>query len=376
MKILVNKYGMTFYTRDAAQNPGGEQGETEGIIRHLIAQGHDVVYYGPTRGDMPCKTIAPMTRGLDTDCAIGEQEAQWEEFDKPELERHGPFDVLINVNGMPPTWSIVDNPNFARVQTFSIGRCAPVLYFLKHFKVPRIVVNNDPRAYTRDSEMSSIIPECRPAALLDQCSGEHTSVIGGKRWKRVSHYAHAESWGYLGDPLPFGTKQDLIGVISHAHVTTGIKKSSFEPWHALLGKSQIPVWGKGWEDQGFIHRGILRANEVIEKFSSFAASPVVSHTPNFYTGKPFVILNAGCVPAIYGRGEAGTWDPHERYLPLDSVLRVQTYSDLQSFALNACEGVLQEMREVFKPNFSVLDQCVEAFEKNSKENGFGGYYSC
>jgi len=316
---------------------------------------------------LPCPAVRPFTKGIDTDAEPGAQKAQWEAFDLPNLEAYAPFDFLINVNGMPPTWSLIDNPRWARVQQFSIARCAPVLYALQHFKMPRICVNNDPRAYARDAEMSTIIPEARPVALLDQRRGKSSVTIMGTKWTRHHHYARAESWGYLGDPLE-NYRLYLVGVIAHAHVNDGIKKSSWEPWDAILDDS-IPIWGKGWTRET---RGVLQANEVMDTFSQITACPVVSHTPGFYTGKPYVMLNAGCIPMIYGTGQRGTWDPDEVYLGFDSTRRITTNENMWQCAGlidRHYEECLEQMRETFKPNFSVLDQCIENF----KENEFGGY---
>jgi hypothetical protein len=136
----------------------------------------------------------------------------------------------------------------------------------------------------------------------------------------------------------------------------------------------LQVIGRGWE--GFDRSrftperfpGSVRQNIVAQQLSQAVTCPVVSHSPGFYTGKPFVVHACGAVPVLYGRGadkQSHTWDPRGIYEPLDSEFRVTNWDELKrvSTLLHSDGQLFEQLRTAWsdrlQPRFDKLDRLID-----------------
>ncbi len=396
--LLVAKSGGAFFTRaeSAKNSSSGEQGETEGIIRHL-AQRDDIrlIYFGRAYGEIPCEIFEPDINGFTEYTTVREQETHWaEDVARMKQLLHG--DELIGfvmTAGYSPTFSWVNNPNGAQVQAASVRYQGPVLNILEQFEIPRIVVNNDPRTYPKDQEMSCGWKYARPAALLDQCALDTFQVVGGKKYRRRSVWARPESWAYHLRGLP-NTEALSCVVIAHAHITDGCKqRHRNSSWANVLGGDLpygLQVWGNGWKAYESydpnIMLGTLRPNEVMALLNQTMCCPCVAAAPGFYTGKVYVCEAQGCIPILYGDGnDLYTWDPNGILEPLNSPYRVVKPGDLKRivdlYRLN--ENLRIERRkfwsEATKAHWYYLDNVVSDLVQGRDWNSpdwfeeYGGY---
>lgn len=374
--ILVTKSGSAFYTRRAASRASnvGEQGETEGTLRHLLERDDvRVVYFGAYRGEAldGLTVVEPDIEGHDEWTTFARQKEGFEN-DVAALEPHGPFVGYLCVAGYSPTMSMIDNPKASTVQAQSVRYQAPMLNVLERFGLPRLVVNNDPRTYPKDQEMSLGWDRARPEALLDQCDDVKQVVVGGRSYTRRSVWARPESWAYHirrenTDELP-------CVVIAHAHIGDGCKmRDRGYSWSNVLGFPRpdgLRVYGRGWEHYpGYdpeVMPGPVKPNEVMDILRTATCCPCVSAGPKFYTGKVYVCEAQGCVPLLYGDGaDPFTWDPEGVIEPLDSPWRVVKPGDLLARVnlLRRSRADREERREFWReacrPRWDVLDRLVD-----------------
>lgn len=393
--ILIAKGGGVFYTRkEAAKNStSGEQGETEGIIRYLVAH-PDVtpIYYGQYRGEHLCDVFEPDIRGITEQCAGCEQTAAFERDYMRFMQEYFDHDVIgfINVSGYSPTFSHIDNPNWATVQAAAVRYTAPMLDIIQRLKIPRIVVNNDPRTYPRDQEMAhDRWSYSRPAALLDQREKRWDKVVGGKKFKCHSVYAAPESWAHH-DPRE-NTNRRYCTMIAHAHLHDGIRvpgrERALRQWLHREYPLGFEVWGKGWERyehyEPEIYPGVLKPDEVLDVLNETICCPVIAHEPGFYTGKIYVLVAQGCIPLLYGRGDEYTYDPLEKILPLNSPFRfdshrgfldavervVERQSSLRDFWKKACEPRWEVLTDLIDDLLVGRDMTTESWFDD-----YGGYF--
>jgi hypothetical protein len=368
--LLVNKQGQVFRTRSFGKaNKVGEQGETEGLIRHLIEKWPGkVVYFGQCRGELPCDVIDSCTPNDLNEWSTAAYQEECFAADVDVLKKYEPIAGMIQVAGYAPTFSHIDNPNGATVQAAAVRYSAPALNVMQKFALPRIIVNNDPRTYPRDQEMSMGWPHCRPVALLDQRDMKRPQVVGGKSYARCSRYASCESWGFLQRTASAKTVRSVC--VAHAHFSDGIRNGDPNIWREIF-TSGVPedfkIYGKGWGSWDN-WAGVLNADDVQEVLSSAVCCPVVSHTPGFYTGKPYVIEASSCIPL-----------PHRDYpfkckVPEDLVLRdfVKQANDLwDNFELRVQS--MEWWRKACVPEWSVLDELLEKLWEGKPIDNFGGY---
>jgi hypothetical protein len=343
--IVVSKYGMKFYTRDCTKNAIGEQGETEGVLRHLVDAGHRVLYFGKHDGELEGVTfLEPHLTDLDDMSTAAHQEALWK-LDTEMVGDHKP-DLALQINGMAPTFSWIDNPRGARLQSFAVRMCGPWLNVLQSLKLNRMCINNDPRSYPRDQEMSYGWDYVRPSVLLDQCSAQKKMTVGGKDYLRVSHYAKAESFGWLPH-RPNQKKRDVV-IVAHSHFDDGLGSAATWPdLERLLVETDCTVYGKGWDGTEWQRRhpdkflGPVKPLEVLDIVNEAKASYVCDHTPGFKTGKPYVLTSQGCVPC---------W----------------SYNGVKH-AIESYKEDIELAYELYSPDYSVLDEAID-------NPNFGGGY--
>jgi hypothetical protein len=288
---------------------------------------------------------------------------------------------MVSTAGYSPTFSWIGNPKASQLQAVAIRYQAPMLNALERFKLPRIVINNDPRTYPKDQEMSYGWKYARPQALLDQCDDVSMRVVGGKTYRRVCLHARSESWAYH---IPTeNTDEVLCTAVHHAHIKDGCKTGSSQAWDAILKGTTFPVYGKGWEKyEGYDPQrmpGCITPAEVREKLRISTCAPVVSNTPGFYTGKPYVLMSCGCIPILFGSRHSHTYDPKQLFLPFDSPWRVKRYGDMQKILERVhCEReeLRAHWREVLQPDWKVLDEVVDKLLAGKFVDGeYGGYHA-
>lgn len=384
--IIVSKGGSCFFTREEARktSSSGEQGETEGLLRHLLENPNlQVVYFGYYRGEVldGLTVVEPTSRGLDEWSLETEQEARFRQ-DEENLESvlEGTPIAFFNVAGYAPTFSCIGNPKGVTVQQCNVLYTAPMLNAIRHFKAPRIVVNNDPRSYPKDQEMTLMWDEVRPAALLDQRNLDTSMVVGGRQYRRRSVWAKCESWAWLPSShdlfSSLGREFDCM-IVAHAHMTDGTRqKGRNDTWQQILNPREdvielrdkgMRVYGAGWtsydEYDEVLMPGKIRPDEVINLMSNTFCCPITACGSLFYTGKPYLLLSCGCLPILYGDGiDPYTWDPYGVHLPLSSDLRIFQPGDLKKqvkYHVDNYTELLPMYRERFPKDFTVLDRLTE-----------------
>lgn len=388
--IFVNKASMSFVTREEAARGSatGEQGDTEGWLRHIMRRGDfKVIYVGKTRGDMIgsglCHEVyTTETRGI----SVYDGKEQQAQFDKDarELKHYEPV-AMLQTAGPCYTMSWINNPKYTTVQEQSIHYGAPALNIMQQLRLPRVVINNDPRTYPRDQEMSLGWPFCRPAALLDQCQASGPMVVGGKQYTRKSVYAHCESWLYC--PQRTNTRQFPLVVVAHCHVGDGCKqKGRDQTWQRILGDKSIwpehlAVFGQGWEhysqyDPAFM-KGKVNPQQALDLFNDSLCTPCIAAVPGFATGKGYVAISQGCIPLPVGDDEYA-WDWSGVACPLDSAYRIRKPGDFyrladwieRDYAMH-----LETWQEALKPRFQVLDNLLDDLQAGRRidDGRYGGY---
>jgi hypothetical protein len=408
--VIISKGGSVFRTRDGAAkaSSSGEQGDTEGLLRHLLTFSDlQVVYFGFYRGPRlsvngnTLDVVEPYSSGL-SEWSLGSEQEERFRKDEEVLEsicESRPIGY-INVCGYSPTFSVIDNPKGATVQQCNVLYTAPMLNAIRHFKVPRILVNNDPRSYPKDQEMSLMWPEVIPAALLDQCSTEKFQVVGGVEFFRRSAYAMCESWLHTGVEVNESQPRTPCSIIAHAHIEDGCRqRGRNSTWENILAPAEdlqvlyengMRVYGAGWEHyvdyDPVLMPGKIKPNECIDVALGSKCCPITACAPYFYTGKPFLLLQCGCLPILYGDGtDPYTWDCNGQYMGLDHGLRIRKPGDLRRQIDSHVENYdefLPLYRETFKPNFTVLDACLAELSDGADVTTaewffkYGGYRLC
>lgn len=367
--ILIAKGGSVYRTRALASTapPTGEQGETEGLIRHLLIRDDiNLVYFGKYRGEVPkgLTVVDSELVNVKSNFTLAKDQEIGFRIDIDAIEDFEPI-AFIQTAGYSPTMSMIDNPRGATVQCAAINYTAPMLNIIEHFKLPRLVVNCDPRTYPRDQEMSMGWPYCRPAALLDQCYKTISKVVGSKKYTVRSVHARPESWGY--HVRSSNTDENDCVIVAHAHIKDGCKqKMRGVSWHNVLDGSDYKVYGKGWEHyEGYNEDqfpGCIPPNEVYEKIRTHSFTPCVSAGHGFYTGKVYVAESQGCIPILYGDGsDPYTWDPLGLFIPLNSEIRIRKPGDLGRI-IRMQSGHLKEVRALWRercrPHWNVLDNMI------------------
>jgi hypothetical protein len=260
---------------------------------------------------------------------------------------------------------------------------------LHKLKLPRICINNDPRTYPRDQEMSFGWDHCRPAALLDQCERDVPMIVGGKNYRRVSRYAAAQSWSHL--PMGGGLSWDerkACKIVAHCHVEDGCKqRGRRSAWESILGEDveSWEIYGSGWSALGRPDVVKIRPDEALGQFASACCTPCVSPSVGFYSGKAWVALSQGCIPVPYGDGtDPYTWDPLELYVPFrEENRRCVVPGDLKRISEELhrdqvyYESTLAMYRDVFVKDFTLLDRVIDDLLAGTFKAGrYGGYMPC
>lgn len=404
MKVLVSKIGGVMYTREALARAtaSSEMGETEGMIRHLVAAGHRVVYFGRVNGTLPDGVwhIDPVLDGLD----------EWSDEEdiranlQPQLDaiRDIGFDAYVVMAGYAGTMCAPWNVKGVQVQACGVRYALPQCLVMHECMLPPIYVNCDPRTYPIHQEMTLMWPRCKPLALLSQRTRSWNRVVGGCAVQCREVYAAPEHWCYRPRLDLVSHKDNAVAIVAHAHMGDGIRndKQRQAIWPNVLDVAAARelgwrVHGKGWEHYGFydpeVMTGPISPTAVDELLARSKCGPITSILHGFYTGKMRTYLMQRCLPLLYGRGELGTYDAEFRYVSSalnDSNIRFGSWPELlhlvDYFTADANEAEredrVQALLDRTEPDFSVLDRCLEAVYERAPETApdlffeqFGGY---
>jgi hypothetical protein len=167
-------------------------------------------------------------------------------------------------------------------------------------------------------------------------------------------------------------------IVAHAHIADGCKRIERDVAFAhilapqvdvgVLKKMGLQVYGNGWPcfcnyDDTYMNPPI-RPDEVMAVLARNKTCPAVAAGDGFYTGKLRTCLAQGCLPLFYGRGEPFTFDPLEKYLPLDYEHRVAMPGDLlrvvKWFDSHETErqALVDRLWSKSSPDWSLFDRCV------------------
>lgn len=376
MRIIVNKIGTVLRTQEEILNGGhtasGEVGETEGLIRYLISKGHEVTYFGLLRGSIPgLRVVQPHLKGIDDMTSIQEQETAWR-IDEETLGKD--YDLFITVAGYAACRSFVTGKHV--LQACAIRYIGPILNAIRYLKIPRILINNDPRTYPRDQELLEF-PELRPVAILDQIADAGglritPQVICGKKFRRHMRYAACESWAYLKQQPITNEPRDLdCLMLAHAHVKDGIKQR--HRIHALqrvvgdLSKFPYTIFGKGWQHYEPNSEGRVveacKPGHVPWYLSQTYSCPVVQQRL-FYTGKPYVLAANGVVPLLYGKPGDDDYvaDPNLIFGERERITCPEDTIRMAESVSSSYIELIREWRSLLTPRYDVLDGLLDHVE--------------
>jgi len=398
--VLITKVGAVFWTRElSAQNSSvGEQGETEGVINHLLERDDiQLVYFGQWRGALPegLIYIPSYLDNLDELTSARLQEHNWAIDTKNVSEMNPKF--FVNIAGYASTMGWVGNPHGSGVQACAIRYVSPHLNILQSCKLARIVINNDPRSYPRCGEIGLGWDWTRPRALLSQRTLNWSRTIQGSKFDVREVYAGAENWC---EHIPQAPINDLpVMIVAHAHIKDGCKFAKREgAWATVLSPPKdnaellsmgMRVYGRGWQHfSGYnseLMPGCIRPDEVMNVLARAKVCPAVSAGDGFYTGKLRTCLAQDCLPIFFGSGEPFTFDPLEKYVPFDSDIRIKKPGDLLRLVkyFDTHEDIrktcVSELLELSKPDWTLFDKCINDaldgrdMETESWHQEFGGY---
>jgi hypothetical protein len=376
MKIIVTKLGAVLRTTDSGSAPRGERGETEGLIKHLVDEGHDVLYFGRVEGRLPpeVRVVVPHTDGLDPYSPAQLQYDMWQ-LDAEAVASQGFCDVscYIQVAGSTASF-MIDSPTYCTPRQIDVARTGPAKALAHRWKIPIIMVNNDPRTYPREVEMGTCWPEIAPVALLDNWANAKKRTIGGTQFEQRSVHAWSESWGVF-PAIEKTTRSTFAVICAQAHLATGVREEGRrQGWETCLSGAlpdceDFQVYGDGWDSLWKVHdRLVLYGDkfhppvggiEAMQLYAGARFSPCVGYEQN-RSGKAYMIVAAGCVPRLYGDGQdPHTWDRDGLVVPLDHPSRI-TSSQWHVDPINETEWQTwrDEMRYRLVPRWDVLDACL------------------
>lgn len=401
MDIVVSKIGAVLRTRACGSTPRGEQGDTEGLVRHLVTQGHRVTYFGRVKGELTSHHVSPDLDDMDPYSPAEVQQEKFENDYEAVMNSWPGFmpKLYLSMNGQTSGWVTLDNPNGVMVRELSLRYIGPALGLANRLSEDHGTViarsNADVRTYAREQELTTTWPAALPVALLDQQVLEVTQRIHGIPVRRKSVRGLVESWAYY-EPVTNGAHRDISSVvIGHAHIGDGARLPGRDQcWRQILGDGafeELPdllIWGGGWEyfsmHKDYIDRfpGMVDSTAVMSMLAETVSTPVVPYSSTFYSSKPYLVAHAGCVPLFYGDGTQDfTFDAAGELEPLDSPLRLKKPGDLvQAVRLlrrdpTAGGNLLLRLQ----PNFSVVDQLVGDIESGLEPTSdlwwerYGGY---
>lgn len=400
MTFVVMRTGSPIYFNDQ-QGARGDQ-DTVPIIQYLLDAGHDIVLFGPWRGELP-----EGLRGVFVDTSLFNEKSSREEILEaidPAVEQLRQYDpkFCLEFWGPPPTWSCPWNPNGARVFGFGTRYSLPMLYAIEQLQLERYGIVTDPKCYKRDLEMATMWRHIEPRAVLSQEERTFKRETQGVKYTCHIKYAACEFWLTRGmerlEPVP---KEFPCGIAANTHIgKTGLSTfiDRFPLWREILDDCPdgTALCGTGWPE-AFTHQTdaerfnffgeLPTMGDVLDLLNRCVGGPMIPQWPGFNSTKPRLYALANCVPMLYGNGKQKyTYDRDERITPLTSMWRWPNGLDLFKLGMGwqGTNEYLEYILERTEPNFSMLDDLIDggyaggyrgASNKDAWIKKFGGYYA-
>lgn len=386
MKIAVCRTGSVWWIDTARANPTGEQNDATGVARALRDAGHEVCVFAKANGTIDgCHHIDWDWKALGLDSTN-----PYPAYDVvlSQIEAWQP-DVIVEIAGAAPTMSTVDNHKGVSVFEFAIRYYGMALYTYHKLKLPRIIVLNDPRSYSKDQEMTRW-PECIPAAVLSQFAQHKSQVIDGQKYEVKAVYAGCENWWSWDWPYAAIGERHDVNIIAHSHLKDGrLLKNREDVWNWILNgvTFDYKVFGKGWELADSydpdVHLGPVKPDVVHMILQQTVAGPMIPIMEGWLTAKLRQYLVNGALPLPYGRGQevALKYDKSCIHVEDDSPIRFSDAGELNVLVERARKDarwrvdMIEKYRDKTKPDFKLLFECVEHFGRGGLQDfeRFGGY---
>lgn len=411
--IVVAKTGAVYSGGDTPGSKG--EADTAPLLDYLTHRYPGrVAYFGLTNCEHTdgVQWFEPDLRGIDYESTGA---ALRERLDPviARVNEAGGVGVVINACGWAPTWSWPDNPARATVFNPGVRYAAPALYLMHKTRSPRVCVLTDPKCYPRDGEMATW-EHARPAALLSQSDRLMKKTVQGRPYMVRQVLSKCEYWGTYGlrtpPVLPVDERPYRVATCANGHFNEArLRGDRRETWDIILRRwledhaCVTAVCGGGWEKHELARdmsygsadafKGIIPTfYGMLELIGQGECGPMITQVAGFNSTKPRLHALVGSVPLFVGTDpdHPHTYDADERLLPLSHPTRVDLSrdDDLERAAgvARTSEGqeVIQEVLAATEPDFSLLDECIEAFMsgsvKSSKDtltehwlDKFGGY---
>jgi len=365
-------------------SPLGDQRDAAGLLEYLSTK-YKVIVFGMTRDieeyeNPNVKFVVPELKDMDHYSTIVDVERIYSKA-TAELASYEP-ELVVQSCGAAGCATQLDNPHHAGLQAWIMRYVGPAIHAIHYLNLPRICVNNDPRNYPKEAEIT-YWPNVAPVAMLSQETRTFHRKIWEKNYAINAVYSRAENWWSYGSPYSEVDNERTIpcGLLAHSHIDDGrLKKGRDDTWYKLLtGLTEYEVHGKGWETFSGYNNinfpGTLKPHEVPGFLRNVVCGPIVPCADGFLTGKLRMYVLHGAAPLLYGRGEYLTYDNEYRYVPQDSPFRVCNAAELKA-AIHLCNTnetlrqlYIDNLRAKTEPDFTMIDECIE-----SNGNGdFGGY---
>ena len=361
--ILVTRTGSPFYSCGQKGFP-----DMMGIWDYLrTRQDYTATYVGhvvgPDRGSMIRWPVKGLNRDLDTEYI----EEMWAES-LEKCRELNPTHIVV-LEGATPTWSWPDNPTAARIFDFGLRYSAPALWLCHKLKIPRVSIITDPKCYPRDSEMTTIWPECRPHSVLSQENCWINKTIQGKPLKIEAVYAKCEYWLMHGRAYPIIQGKNYSAFRGNQMAQfkeLRLRKGREESWRKILAAfhgCDLKIAGKGWDGwPKEVFTGWVDGFDGLLKFlGEGIAGPMIPQKVGFSSTKPLMHAVMGNCPLFFD-----DYDSACRVLPANHTCRSpQRPGSLSTqFLLDTCERV----KEACTIDFTMLDRVLIDGEK------IGGYH--
>jgi hypothetical protein len=409
--IIFQKSGTVLRDYDATRKAkiAGSAAEELGILYHLCEYAPNelqIIYFGHAQGSFPCEVVTPNVKGLDGWSLASEQQRGFEQDVRDLLEAaQGEIIAAIEFKCGAPGMSWIGNPKGTVPLQSAVRYQAPLLGVIQILGLPRIIINNDPRSSPKEQEMSLGWDHIVPAAIFDETDQECEVNVGGQRYLKKRIRSKLESWNKYEDPpvLENSEKYDCV-IMSHNHLHTGSigkymntshKMAYAHAWSVVLDENDYYCCGLGWEDwfSNDVERsracGITEENKISVLAPQVMCSPIVNHTSNFYTCKPYRFVRYGCIPILYGNSSHDPCcvDVKQEYLPFASPWRVHEHNKLsdivrtlKSYPKSEREKLREYWRNILQPDWRLFDACLRelldgTFKKPGEEGDlkYGGY---
>jgi hypothetical protein len=398
MKIAVCKTGTVVWFSGSRHKTSAqaETGDTEGLLRHLVDSGHDVVFFGAWQGNLPAgvqgipaKVSKQASDEYLTTFTKKSVDAVCTEMDK-NIEHLGSFNPRIMIDVCGPGMYFKAMRNAPKMTQAMFRYKWPAMRAMSVLNLPRLAVVADIRSYPVERTVRAGL--CEPVAILSQRSStQHESRV-----QFIERDAAVDTWW----PRPLRSAAELKGsnrrsaiYVANCHVGSGFNQETRLVPHAkvLACTSVSTIAGSGWHH---VQEKLPRAVEAVEMSSQqvrdamleYSSAPIIAGLGWGRSTKLTELASAGCLPLMYGKSNSTDHcvDPEQNYFKFSDELRWESTRELTDLIKRAhvdpqwrvhqCQRVLS----ILAPDFRMLDACLAQCRKGLSSHGpinlakFGG----